>query len=451
MSKNTRKRKRRLFPLILFLMPVIALGVLIFGVLSIISSRGDCEVSSSSSSSTVTSTTSSLASDSDWTYPGSTANKNAEKIFMAFVNRGTTGAFAAGVVGWVNSEGGFAMVGRAEGHYGTKLEENSIAYGVVPVGLSYYTTEAGGGIFQFTPYTKYAPLGSPDWEDIDKMVNFVMGQMNLGDWNPAMDLTGKNHSFREAVKLTDPQEATLTWQAYERGNVLYINQDQKKSDAQKAYEMFDGAKYSYDEVKFNQAFGGSSSGESDQAKVTTSSQSKCSSKSKGGSSSLLAAKDMAHLFDEPYRVAQPFGPTPWSTGAGRYLYPTGEHTGLDLIPVADPDSRDVPVYAVADGVVADGVYNSINGNYIWQTMPDGNYLYYGHLRYTPLVKVGDKIKKGQQIGVVGQSGSAQGILTHVHLEYARTVSYFQNYQDPSPLIIENGTLKQDQIIDPRAK
>ena len=132
--------------------------------------------------STVNSTNSSVASDTDWTKEGTTAYNNAKKVFMAFVNNGTSGSFAAGVVGWVNSEGGFSMIGRAEGHYGNNIKENSIAYGVVPTGLSYYTTEPGGGIFQFTPYTKYAPLGSPDWENADKMIDFVIKEVARGDW-----------------------------------------------------------------------------------------------------------------------------------------------------------------------------------------------------------------------------------------------------------------------------
>lgn len=240
-----------------------------------------CSVSASETSTSAV-TNSSAASNSDWTKPGTTAYQTAEKVFKAFVNHGTSGAFSAGVVGWVNSEGGFAMIGRAEGHYGNDLQTNSIAYGVVPSGLSYYTTAAGGGIFQFTPYTKYAPLGSPDWENADKMIAFVIKSVAGGDWNASMDLTGKNHSFQEAVKLTDPQEATLTWQAYERGSVAHINQAQKKADAQKAYDLFGGSKYSYDNSKFQKAFGGkAATNSSSDSSVQLASD--CGSSSSGGS------------------------------------------------------------------------------------------------------------------------------------------------------------------------
>lgn len=247
----------------------------------------DCPDESDSDSSSSMSGSDAMAAGEDWTVPGTQAYKNAEHIFKAFVDSGTSGAFAAGVVGWINSEGGFAMVGRAEGHYGNDPKTNSIKYGVVPVGLSYYTTAAGGGIFQFTPYTKYAPLGSDDWEDIDKMVNFVIKQVANGDWNAAMDMTRKNHSFEQAVQLTDPEEATLTWQAYERGNEAYIKPEQKKSDARKAYNLFDGGKYKYNEKRFKEVFG-SASGANTSGGSSSDSDSDsegCSSESSGGGAS----------------------------------------------------------------------------------------------------------------------------------------------------------------------
>lgn len=237
-------------------------------VLLIISSthkKEDCQLAPEVS--TQVATTSDNASNSDWTKKGSVANKTAEKVFNAWVSKGLSGASASGIVGWVNSEGGFAMIGRAEGHYGNDLKSNSIAFNVRPTGLSYYTTEAGGGIYQFTPFTKYAPLGDPKWEDADAMNAFVMKSIKGGDWNIAMDLSGGNHSFEEMAQMTDPKQATLVWNAYERGNTAYINKAQKSADGQKAYDMFNGSKYQFDAEKFSKSFGSgsktSSSGKSD--------------------------------------------------------------------------------------------------------------------------------------------------------------------------------------------
>lgn len=198
------------------------------------------------------------ASNTDPFTKGTKANQNAEKLVRSWIDVGLSGAAANGLAGWINSEGGFAMFGRAEGHYGDDLERNSIAYGNKPVGLSYYTTEAGGGTYQITPFTKYAPLGDPKWEDIDEMNKWVMNQVKNGDWVASMDLTGGNHSFEQFAQMTDVKQASLVWQAYERGSVVHINQQQKQDDAQKFYDLFEGGNYSYDEAKFKANFGATS-------------------------------------------------------------------------------------------------------------------------------------------------------------------------------------------------
>lgn len=384
----------------------------------------DSEVDSSFVDGVVTST---KASDSDWTKKGTTANKNAEKVFKAFVDRGTTGAFASGVVGWVNSEGGFAMIGRAEGHYGNDPKTNSIAYGVRPTGLAYYTTEAGGGIFQFTPFTKYAPLGSPDWEDADKMIAFVMKAVANGDWNASMDLTGKSHAFADAVKLTNPQEATLTWQAYERGNVAYIRQDQKKADAQKAYELFDGGKYQYDEAKFKKAFGKSAESFSSSADDSTSQSSGGCKVGDSESKSSGKTTDTGHPMDVPYTISQ------------------GMHS-LGAIDLAAPQGT--PIYAVSDGKVVEvnRIANGINGNYVIHTLSDGSFIYYGHMRDVPMVKEGQSVKKGQQIGIVGQTGLASG--PHIHFD-RRIGSPWGSAGNPYELILPDNSKPVGIVVNPK--
>ncbi len=172
---------------------------------------------------------SSAASDADWTKPGTTAYKTAKKVFMAWVNLGLDGGAAAGIVGWTQTEGGTVMIGRAEGHFGNDIKANSIMYGNVPIGQSYYKTAAGGGIYQFTPYTKYAPLNDPKWEDADAMNDFVAKAILNGDWNAGMDMSGKSRSFEQMAKEKDPQSATLAWQAYERGNPAQIPVEKKKA------------------------------------------------------------------------------------------------------------------------------------------------------------------------------------------------------------------------------
>ncbi len=242
-----------------------------------------CDVSSGSTSGATVST---VVSDTDWTHEGSTAYNNAKLVFDSWVSKGLSGASASGIVGWVNSEGGFSLVDRAEGHYGTDELTNGLSAGVIPSGGSGYSV-GGGGIYQFTPYTKFAEAGDSKWLDVDAQNTFVAQAILSGDWNASMDLTGGNHSFQQMAQMTDPQQATLVWQAYERGNTAYIDQSQKQADAQTAYDMFNGASYSYDESKFNEAFGTSSSDSSSDSnyKVSAVSTSNCSSSSSGGTGS----------------------------------------------------------------------------------------------------------------------------------------------------------------------
>ena len=160
-----------------------------------------------------------------------------------------SGESAAGAVGWANSEGSYDIIGRAQGHYGGGIND-SISKGAVPTTGGTSNTLGGGGIFQFDPYTKYAPLNSPDWEDADKMVAFVIDAISKGDWNPAYDESGHNWSFQEFAKQTNIDETAMSWNAYERGNMAYVKPDQKKADARKFAEVFEANKYKYDDAKF---------------------------------------------------------------------------------------------------------------------------------------------------------------------------------------------------------
>lgn len=197
----------------------------------------------------------------DWTEEGSTAYTNAKWIFDLWVDAGLSGASAAGLVGWIKSEGGFEMFGRAEGYYASNdPNDASLAFGHVPIPSGNYEV-GGGGVYQFTPYTKYAEIGSPDWEDPVKMHEYLFSvfrdELHSSAWMPqgGNDMTGENTSFEDFAKETDPERATFMWNAYERANQDSVNREQKKADARHAYEMFGGADYDFDPVRFEATFG----------------------------------------------------------------------------------------------------------------------------------------------------------------------------------------------------
>lgn len=79
-----------------------------------------------------------------------------------------------------------------------------------------------------------------------------------------------------------------------------------------------------------------------------------------------------------------------------------------------PAPEGTPIYAVADGTVTLSGPNSGWGNYV-RIQHEGNIATgYAHMVEMPMVKVGDTVKAGQQIGKVGSTGHSTG--NHLHFE-----------------------------------
>lgn len=279
MSKSKNKIASSLSLLILFIS--LAGGAIanaeIYNVNPSIEQENLCDVVSqdrdTSSTSTQNITSSSGASDTDFTKEGSTAYKNAKMTFDTLIEVGLSGEAASGIIGWVNTEGGWYIVDRAEGHFGNDPAKVSISRGVIPNGFVGYSV-GGGGVYQFTPYTKFAPVGDSKWADMQAQTKFVLESIKNGDWNASMDMSGKNQTFEQFAKNTNITETALGWQAYERGNPAYIPKDEKVADAKKANEVFNKSKIPFDSKKFNSFFGGDSNSDSDSKSSESSSKPK---------------------------------------------------------------------------------------------------------------------------------------------------------------------------------
>lgn len=168
-------------------------------------------------------------------------------------------------------------------------------------------------------------------------------------------------------------------------------------------------------------------------------------KAKGETSTMNG--DYAQIFNTTYVVLQPYGYSPWSTGAGAWMYPGGKHTGVD-VQAYGYQSADIPVFSMTNGTIVGNTSSQLGGNAVIVQTDFGGYLYYGHLKYPGNVQVGQEVKKGDQIGILGNSGMTD--IYHVHLEYS-TESQFGNGlydKDPSFLFQKEGTLLQDQVINP---
>ncbi len=82
------------------------------------------------------------------------------------------------------------------------------------------------------------------------------------------------------------------------------------------------------------------------------------------------------------------------------------HNGIDIA-----NALGTPVRASMAGTVTDTGFNSSYGNYIVISHGGGFQSLYGHLKGF-LVKIGDDVSQGQQIGLMGSTGYSTGSHTH---------------------------------------
>ncbi|WP_083698466.1 M23 family metallopeptidase [Alkanindiges hydrocarboniclasticus] len=86
------------------------------------------------------------------------------------------------------------------------------------------------------------------------------------------------------------------------------------------------------------------------------------------------------------------------------------HEGIDIMA-----ERGTKVLSATMGVVVDMRNNNLGGKVIWIAGPAGSYHYYAHLdKHKRGLNVGDRVKKGQVIGYVGNTGNARGGSPHLH-------------------------------------
>ena len=89
------------------------------------------------------------------------------------------------------------------------------------------------------------------------------------------------------------------------------------------------------------------------------------------------------------------------------------HKGLDIFaPVG------TPLVATTDGILTQKGSGGLAGMYVQITDGRGVEYFYAHLSgFADGVKVGDRVKVGQVVGYVGNSGNAINTPSHVHFEY----------------------------------
>jgi murein DD-endopeptidase MepM/ murein hydrolase activator NlpD len=103
----------------------------------------------------------------------------------------------------------------------------------------------------------------------------------------------------------------------------------------------------------------------------------------------------------PHAVRSPFG-APRDRGAR-------EHEGIDIFA-----PRGTPVLAATDGWIGASTANRLGGNVVWVWQPLRRVsTYYAHLDRRAMAP-GERVKAGDVVGFVGDTGNARGGPTHLH-------------------------------------
>jgi peptidoglycan LD-endopeptidase LytH len=111
------------------------------------------------------------------------------------------------------------------------------------------------------------------------------------------------------------------------------------------------------------------------------------------------------------------------------------HGALDIMA-----PQDTPVLAADDGTVLRLQQSARGGTMLYQSDPTGSYvLYYGHLsRYAEGVAEGKKLKRGEVIAYVGDTGNAGNGNFHLHFGISKMTSpgrwYGGEPVNPYPLL-----------------
>lgn len=146
-------------------------------------------------------------------------------------------------------------------------------------------------------------------------------------------------------------------------------------------------------------------------------------------------------FGRKVRVSTPFHkPGSWAAGF---------HTGVDLVPI--DGSKHPPLYAIANCTILNSSGGSSYGNHIIARTTDNRVFLMAHMRDRPLVKPGQKVYAGQQVGYMGNTGNSFGEHLHIEVETSTKWAYNSHLVNPLDYIdinkFSNSGCSSTSIID----
>ena len=128
-----------------------------------------------------------------------------------------------------------------------------------------------------------------------------------------------------------------------------------------------------------------------------------------------------------------YGPTSYIDTFGAPRADVSYHHGDDIF-----GQLGQPLLAVTDGTIFSVGYNKIGGNRLWILDEQGNQFYYAHLSaFAPAARNGARVKAGQVVGFMGNTGDAEGTPVHLHFEVHPVSFLYLGYDgavDPTPYL-----------------
>ena len=146
------------------------------------------------------------------------------------------------------------------------------------------------------------------------------------------------------------------------------------------------------------------------------------------------APEVAARFSQGGYVFPIFGPAAFGNTFGAFRPDVSGkwHHGEDLVaPIG------TPLLAVADGSIFSVGWNNLGGWRLWLRDDGGNEFYYAHLSaYSPLAVAGKRIKAGDVIGFVGDSGVSGVPHLHFEIHPAELLQYgYDGVVAPYPFLV----------------
>ena len=128
------------------------------------------------------------------------------------------------------------------------------------------------------------------------------------------------------------------------------------------------------------------------------------------------------------------------------MWKSGWHTGEDW------DCDNTTLVAIDDGrVLRVNDCGASYGNHVVISTSDGRCYLMAHMRYTPKVNVGQRVIKGQIVGVMGTTGNSTGVHLHIELLNSRSWGYAVSTLVKPSLYIDFNAVSDKTVSKPVAK